>query len=203
MTVAAPLPARIFSPDLGDPEDEARRLCSAAAAADPEAGQSLRIRVGPRHTTAVRADAERLMAFRILSHGPVMLAASQAAAASASGAAAARVVRAAAEQVAERGRLETLLGTPCPIVGTAGIARAVITLGSAGGSRATLDQIHAATNTLGVNWADGKRSGRLQQGWIEPMLVGAAMLGAILVRLGAMEILAETEAPVDRTLDVD
>jgi hypothetical protein len=144
-----------------------------------------------------------MMAFRLLGHGPVMLAASQAAAASASGTAAARVVRAAAEQVAERGRLETLLGATCPIVGTAGIARAVITLGSTGGSKATLEQIHTATDTLGMNWAERKRPGRLQQGWIEPMLVGAAVLGAVLARLGATEIIAEAEAPVDKTLEID
>jgi hypothetical protein len=202
MTVAAPIPVRIFSSDSGDPEDEARRLCEAAAAATTSIGQSLLIRVGARYTTASRADGDRMMAFRTISHGPVMLAASQAAAASASGAAAARVLRAAAEQVAERARLETLLGATCPVVGTAGIARAVITLGSAGGSRATLAQIQSATETLGMNWVDGKRTGR-SQAWLEPMLVGSAVLEAILARLGAREITAEAETSIDRTLEVD
>src|SRR5262249_39724087 len=141
-----PLPARTFSSDADDKEDEARRLCQAAAAAGTATGQSLLIRVGAKYTMAVRADGDRVMGFRIVNHGPVMLAALQAAAASASGAAAARVVRAAAEQVAERARLETLLGATGPVVGTAGIARAIITLGSVGGSRASLDQIHAATS---------------------------------------------------------
>jgi hypothetical protein len=143
-----------------------------------------------------------MMAFRIVSHGPVALAASQAAAASASGAAAARVLRAAAEQVAERARLESLLGVICPVVGTAGIARAVITLGSGGGSKASLQQVHAATDTLGLNWAEGKRTGR-SQAWIEPMMIGSAVLGAILERLGAREIVAESEVPVETTLEVD
>jgi hypothetical protein len=205
MTAAASLSPSIFaSDDVGDDEDEAQRLCEAAAAATPATGQSLFIRVGARHTTAVRADVDRMVAYRILNHGPVILAASQAAAASASGTATARVVRAAAEQVAERGRLDTLFGTACPVVGTAGIARAVITLGAAGRSKATLDQIHAATETLGMNWAEGRRRGRFQQeGLVEPMLVGAAVLGAILARLGAPEIVAEAETPVDRTLEVD
>jgi hypothetical protein len=204
MTVAAPLPPHAFAPDAGDDDDdEARRLCEVATSAVTAAGQTLVIRVGARYTTAVRADADRMMAYRVLNHGPVMLAASQAAAASASGTATARVIRAAAEQVAERGRLETLFGTACPVIGTAGIARAVITLGAAGRSRATLDQINAAIETLGMNWVEGRRRGAFQEALVEPMLVGAAVLGAILARLGATEILAEAEAPVDRTLEVD
>jgi|GEM_PF-6268238 len=202
MTVAAHITARTSTSDGGDVEDEARRLCEAAADAATATGQSLFIRIGARYTTAARADGDRMMAFRIVSHGPVMLAASQAAAAGASGGAAARVLRAAAEQIAERARLETLLGAACPVVGTVGIARAVITLGSAGGYKATLEQIHAATDMLGMNWVEGKRTGRSQD-WIEPLMVGSAVLGAILERLGAPEILAESETPVERALEAD
>jgi hypothetical protein len=54
-----------------------------------------------------------------------------------------------------------------------------------------------------MNWAEGKRPGQLPQGWIEPMLVGAAVLGAVLGRLGVAEIVAEAETPVDKTLEVD
>ena len=202
MTVAAHFPLRTFTSDSGDAEDEARRLCEGVAAAATAIGQSLVIRVGARYTTAARADGDRMMAFRIVSHGPVMLAASQAAAASASGAAAARVLRAAAEQVAERARLESLLGVICPVVGTAGIARAVITLASGGGSKASLQQVHTATDTLGVNWVEGKRT-RRSQAWIEPMMIGSAVLAAILERLGVREIVAESEAPVETILEVD
>jgi hypothetical protein len=202
MTVAAQIAPRAFTSDVGDAEAEARRLCEAAADATSAPGQSLLIRIGTRYTTAARADGRRMVGFRIVSHVPVMLAASQAAAAGASGGAAARVLRAAAEQIAERARLETLLGAACPVVvGTAGIARAVITLGSAGGHKASVKQIQAATDVLGIEWVDGRGAGRSQD-WIEPMMVGAAVLGAVLERLGAREILAEVGDPFERTLEV-
>jgi hypothetical protein len=77
----------------------------------------------------------------------------------------------------------------------------VITLGSAGGHKATLKQIQAATDMLGIDWVDGRRTGRSQD-WIDPMMVGAAVLGAVLERLGAREILAEIGDPFERTLEV-
>src|SRR4051794_34719746 len=158
-SAAAPVDVRIFSSDPTDPEDEARHLDKDVLAAAPATGRSVVIHVATRFTTAVRADGDRLIAVRIVSHGAVRLAASHAEAASANGVAAARVLRAAANQVAERARLEKLADTTCAVVGTAGIARAVITLGSDGGSKATLDQVHAATEKLGVSWLEAKRTG--------------------------------------------
>lgn len=160
----------------------------------PPAERSVVIRIGAKFTTAVRTEAERVVALRIISHGAVLLAASQAAAASASGSAAARVVRAAARQVAERAQLDILRGLDRPVIGAAGIARAVIDLGSSGGSRATLEQVHEATDTLGVAWvAEQKDPGsRTSTG---SMMIGAAVLGAILEHLGACEIEAEPESP--------
>jgi hypothetical protein len=162
---------------------------------------SLVLRVGAQFSTAVRSDGERDVAFRIVRHGPVILAASQAEAARASGSAAARVMRAVAQQVAERAQLDVLRGSPCPVIGSAGIARAVITLGSSGRSRATVKEVHGATDTLAATWVE-RKTGDLPRRWAEPMMVGAAVLGAILDWLGASEIAAEAEPTLLGALEV-
>jgi hypothetical protein len=152
------------------------------------------IRVGGRFTAAARTTGEQQVACRILSHGPILLAAAQAEAANANGGAAARVIRSAAEQAAERARVEILRGTFGPVIGTAGIARAVITFGSSGSSIATLDQVRSATETLASAWVERTNERALHQ-WVEPMLIGAAVIGAILECLGATAIAAEAESP--------
>lgn len=153
-------------------------------------------------TTVVRAPDDDPTALRIIRHGPVALAASQAAAASASAGAVARVIRAAARQVAERARLDGLRGLACPVLGTAGIARAVIRLGAAGRSRATLEQVRAATDTLAETWVAARQGGR-PQAWVEPMMIGSAVLGAVLEELGATDVAVEGEAPREGTLEID
>ena len=198
MSLAERVSTRVFASDPIDPEEEARQLCRAALTGVPAGAPSLLVRVGTRSTIAVRSVGNRLVGFGVVSHGPAMLAASQAEAARASGAAAARMLRVAAEQVAERARLERLLGILCPVQGTAGIARAVITLASSGSSKATLSELYAATETLAASWVDGKRNGRLQS-WIESLMVGSAVLAATLDRLGAREILAQMESPLGPT----
>jgi hypothetical protein len=164
--------------------------------------QSLILRVGAKFSTAARSGADHDVPLRIIRHGPVTLAASQAKAAKASGSAAARVIRAAARQVAERAQLDALLGSPCSVIGGSGIARAVITLGSSGRSRATVKEIHNAMDALAATWVEGK-TGDLADPWAEPMMVGAAVLGAILDWLGANEIAAEAEPTRQQTLVTD
>lgn len=196
------VPPRSLAADVPATEEEARRPRHVALTGASMSGESLVVRVGARFTSAFRVLEERSMAARIVSHGPVMLAASQAAAASASGTAAARVLRAAAQQVVQRARLEILGRITCPMVGATGIARAVITLGAAGGSKATVEQVHAATDTLAATWVEGRKGG-VSQVWVEPMMIGSAVLGAILETLGTNEIAAEVEAPREGTLKVD
>jgi hypothetical protein len=150
--------------------------------------------VGARFTAAARTTGEQHVACRILSHGPVLLAAAQAEAANANGGAAARVIRSAAEQAAEHARIENLRGAFGPVIGTAGIARAVITFGSSGSSIATLDQVRSATDTLASAWVERTNEWAPHQ-WLEPMLIGAAVIGAILECLGATAIAAEAESP--------
>ena len=69
-----------------------------------------------------------------------------------------------------------------------------MTLSAAGGRKATLSQIEQATDKLGAVWVDEKKASP-SQGWVEPMMVGAAMLEAMLECLGANEIEVEPDAP--------
>ena len=158
----------------------------------PATQQTVVLQVGERFTTAVRSDGRRTMVSRTVSHGPVILAASQAQAARANGGAAARLLRVAAWQVAERARLHLLRGVPCPVVVRDGIARDVVMLGSAGGSRATREQVQQATDLLGMNWVERKRTGQPAD-WIEPMMIGSAVLEAVLEQLGVDEIVSEPD----------
>jgi len=166
--------------------------------------QSLVLHVGAKFTTATRsgADPRKDVAMRIIRHGPVMLAASQARAAKAGGIAAARVVRAAARQVVERAQLDPLLGSPCAVLGRSHIARAAITLGSSGRSRATVEEIHGATDALAEMWVKATAGGHPDP-WAEPMMVGAAVLGAILEWVGATDVAAAPETAREQTSIVD
>jgi len=79
-------------------------------------------------------------------------------------------------------------------MGAAGVASALVALSAGGGSTATLDEIRQATDKLGICWAEEKRTGPPQH-WIQPMLVGGAMLEALLELLGEREIEAESDLP--------
>lgn len=197
MTVATdPSPPRSpIDDDATIAHRKSRFLCHVTLAGAPPVERSVVIRIGAKFTTAVRTEGERVVALRIISHGAVLLAATQAEAASASGSAAARVVRAAARQVAERAQLDILRGIDRPVIAAAGIARSVIDLGSSGGSKATLEQVHAATDTLGVAWVDHRKRDQASRTSIGSMMIGSAVLGAILEHLGACEIEAEPEFP--------
>ena len=160
----------------------------------PPPGQALIITVAANFSTVVRSVANEPLALRMVRHGAVALAASHAAAANANGAAVAQLIRAAAAQVVERARLDLLRGSDCPVLGSAGISRAVIKLGASGRSRATLDQVRGATEALAETWAAELRTNRPQSG-IEALMIGAAVLEAVLEGIGAREIVTEDETP--------
>jgi hypothetical protein len=183
-------------------EQQTRHPYLGALARRPPSAQSLVVRSGATFSTAIRALGEQPLAFRFVRHRPVMAAAAHAAAAGGDAGAVARAACAAARQVAERSQLDLLRGIACPVLGTAGIARAVIRLGGAGRSRARVDQIRAATDTLAETWLAGERDGR-PQSWVAPMLIGSAVLGAMLEWLGVGEITVEAETPREGTLEID
>jgi hypothetical protein len=168
----------------------------------PPPGEVLIVGVGSNFSTAMRAVGGQTLALRMVRHGAVSLAASHAAAASASGAAVVQLLRAAAAQVAQRARLDLLRGSECPVLGSAGISRAVIKLGAGGRSRATLDQVRSATETLAETWVAELRANRPQAG-IETMMIGAAVLEAVLDGIGAREIVVDDETPRESASEID
>jgi hypothetical protein len=151
----------------------------------PKTGRPILIRLGPQSTTVALADAPA--EFRTVRHGAVHLSTLHAVAANATPGALVRVIRAVAQQVVERARLDGLTRKPGRVLGAEGLATALITLGAPGRTRATLEQVVAAMSTLADSWLTAKRESRAEA-WMEPMMVGAAVLVSILERLGASEI---------------
>lgn len=169
-----------------------------AARTGAETRQSLVITIGARHTVVSRAGSAGVIC-GLLRHGPVLLAVSQAAAASAQGRALARVVRTAADQVAERSGLAVLFGTEGPIVAAAGIASELAQIASGGGRIATAAQLHAVTERLAMKFVRERRGPVLAQtGGIEILLVGAAVTAGLLAQVGAAEIVAAAEGTADQ-----
>jgi hypothetical protein len=152
----------------------------------PRVEVMLSISIGPRLTTVTGEDVPP----RLVRHGAVELAVSQAYAANAKAAAVARVVRAAARQVVEHARLAPMAERRGPVVGTEGMARAVITFGALGRGSATVDQLRVATETFADSWVTSTKEGRTAVG-VQYMMVGSAVLGAILEQLGVPEIFLE------------
>jgi hypothetical protein len=150
--------------------------------------------VGARLSTIVPAKEETPAVLRLIRHGPVALAASQAAAASASPGAVARVLGAAAEQVIDRARLDELRGHAGPVRGTEGLAWSVVALAAPGRSRATLAELRATTEALAANWIAARLEQRAQPR-VETLMIGSAVLAAIVDCLGVGEIWIEPAEP--------
>jgi len=160
----------------------------------PVLESSVHIRVGSRYTQAFHGAQDRAVLSRALPHSPVVLAATQAEAARASGVATARLVRAAARQVAERAGLEGLALLASPVVAVGSIARAVITVGGGGRDTITVAQLQSTIEKFAVAWV-ARRRGMPFQRFLDPMLIGAAMLEATLQCLETNEIAAHHSHP--------
>jgi hypothetical protein len=197
-TSPSPVPCENRAPDADDqvavrsePHARVPPLVSV-----PAPKPALLVTVSPRFTTVLKVIAGAPPLVRIVRHGPVALAMSQAAAANASAGAVARVIRAAAQQVVERAKLGELRDLGGPVLGLAEVARALVTLAASGRSSATAEQIRSATDTLAVTWADALKEGTPAD-WVEPMMIASAVLSAILEHVSASEI------SLDRLADRD
>jgi hypothetical protein len=155
------------------------------------------IGVGLKFTTVDRVGGTDRASIKIVRHGPVELAASQAAAANANAGAVARVIRAAAEQVADRARLEDLRPLSGLTLG-GGAAGSVIMLGADGRSRATAGEVRAATDMLAATWLAARKQNQPCTA-VESMMIGAAVLGAVLDQLAVAEIVIDGEGAGART----
>jgi hypothetical protein len=189
------VPCEKRAPDSADAAADEMGRCSRVPPlmSVPPPKPVLFVTVSPRFTTVLWTAAGRPPNVRIVRHGPVALAMSQAAAANASAGAVARVIRAAAQQVVERARLAEVRGLGGSVLGLADVVRALVTLGASGRSSATAEQIRAATDTLAVTWADALKEGA-SASWVEPMMIASAILSAILEHIAAAEISLERVA---------
>jgi hypothetical protein len=156
------------------------------------------VTTNPRFTTIVRIEEGARPILKLLRHGPVALALSQATAARANARAVARVLDSAAEQVVERAQLAHLSVEGPPIAVASEVGRALVTLAGEGRSSATTAEVRRATELLAATWVDGAKE-ELRPAWIEPMMIASAVLGAILLGLDAPGIaLARAASPAPK-----
>jgi hypothetical protein len=173
--------------------EDVRRVCLGVLAGAPPSGRFLLVSVGEGFTTAVFALGAEAIVFWNVSHAALVATAVEAEASNTSGRDAVSLLRAVALESMQRSRLGLLGGDRCQIVGASRIARAVITLAAEGGSAATPDQVRNATDTLAETWAEGRLLG-FPRARVRAMLVGAAVLEAVVGVLGGEPISATAEA---------
>jgi hypothetical protein len=182
--VARAVAAAVSDPELISGREDAGRICVGTLAGTPLTARSLVIRIGERFTTVVFATGSQPAVFWNLDHSAVMISAAQSAAANATAAHTADGLRAAAAAAIAGSRLRLVRGTPCRILAISNMASAIITLAAEGGGSATPTQLRAATDTLVDSWTDGRVRG-FPRGWVGVIMVGAAVLEAIMVGVGA------------------
>jgi hypothetical protein len=189
LDVARPVAQPAHDPEIMSAREDAGRICVAVLAGMPTSIRSLVIRVGERFTTVVFATGSQPAVFWNLDHSPVMVAASQAAATNASGPDTADTLRAAAVDTVAGSRLRLVRGASCRVIGISNMARAIVTLAAEGESSATVQQLRGATDTLADTWAEGRMRG-FPRGWVGLIMIGAAVLEAVIACVGAREISA-------------
>lgn len=173
--------------ELISAREDARRLCLGALEGEPRSARSLVVRVGETFTTVVYAVGGQPTVVWNISHSAAVVAANEAVEAHASEEDATFRIREVTHQTVGRARLGLLRGSNCRVVAASRIARAVITLAAEGGNVATAEQIRAATETLSETWAEDQIGG-LPGGGVGALLVGAAVLEALVDAVGCREI---------------
>jgi len=191
-TFTSPLPYETRAED-DTKVDEAQHYQPAPHVIAPRSACSVSVTVGSRLTTVVAKRGGDAPIVKIVRHGAVRLAASQAAAASARAGAAARVIRATADQVVERARIAELGGFDVSSLRASGLAQAVIGLGAPGRSRATVNEVRAATEALAGLWTASAPDERASSA-VESMMIASAVLSSILESLGSDAVTVRTES---------
>jgi hypothetical protein len=186
--------ARAAAQPVSDPEimsarEDAGRICVAVLAGTPASKRSLVVRVGERYTTVVFATGSQPAVLWNLDHGRAMVAAAQAAAANASGPDTAGTIRAAAADTVAGSRLRLVRGASSRVIGISNMAHVIVTLAAEGESSATAGQLRGATDTLAETWAEG-RTRAFPRGWVGAIMIGAALLEAVIACVGALEVSA-------------
>jgi hypothetical protein len=180
--------------DLVDADAIAERsaavsLCRGVLGGAAVPARSLVAGVGEKATTMVFAAGERPVAFWSVSHERTTQATVRAAEERLSRSDAAALVRAAALAAVERVHLSAFRGLACDVIGASRLARAIVTMGSEGGERAALAQVTDATNLLLARSIESRMRG-FPGNWVRAFAVGAAILEAAMLDLGAESIWA-------------
>ena len=107
-------------------------------------------------------------------------------------------IRAAAIGVVATSRLGPATGSSCCVVGRFDLACAIVTLAGNGKRRASAEQICRATDSFADAWVEALSRGS-SAGWYSALMVGAAVMEAVVGCVGAGEIAMLRETSTDLT----
>jgi hypothetical protein len=193
------LGARARWVELLDPDASAERTMAVSLCRDVLGGpsvpkRSLVVGVGETATTMVLAAGERPVAFWSVAHERARQATLRAAEERLSREDAAALVREAARAAVARVRLSAFRGLRCDVVGASRVARAIVTMGADGAERASLAQVTRATEQLLARSIESRIRG-FPGDWVRAFAVGAAILEAAMLELGASSVWGPAQAP--------
>jgi hypothetical protein len=160
-------------------------VCARVLAGVPGSSRALLLAVGETMTTAVFALGRKPIVLWRVPHDTIARAR------------ALPDVRAAATAAVGRARLAVVRGAGCEVVGASWIARVVVTLAATGAREATLDDVRLATDLL-ASAATETHARRRERLWIRPALVGAAVIEATMIEIGAARIVTKASESVER-----
>jgi hypothetical protein len=177
----------LLDPDAIEERTTAVSLCRGVFGGASVPTRSLVVGVGETSTTMVFAAGERPVAFWKVRHERTAQATVHAAEARLGREEAAASVRAAARVALERVHLSALRGFGCHVVGASRLARAIVTMSADGADRASLEEVSRATNQLLARSIESRIRG-FPGDWVRAFAVGAAVLEAAMLELGASSV---------------
>jgi hypothetical protein len=173
---------------LADPDG----LCRRVAEAVPGVPRSLIAAVGERLTTIVLAIGDRPALIWTVAHAPLLVATARADQTKPLGRELVETLRESAKEVLVEARVGVMRLLQCEVVAASRVARAVVTLGAAGGREASTRELGTALATLGATWEEQSARGDTPS-WLRTTLVAAAMLEGVLRTLGGGRMLTIPE----------
>jgi hypothetical protein len=177
----------LVDPDAIEDRTTAVSLCRGVFGATSVPTRSLVVGVGETSTTMVFAAGERAVAFWKVTHELTAQATVRAAESRLCRQDAAASVRAAAHAALERVQLSAFRGFGCDVIGASRLARAIVTMSADGADCASLDQVSRATNQLLARSIESRIRG-FPGDWVRAFAVGAAILEAAMLELGASSV---------------
>jgi hypothetical protein len=188
---ARPALVDLFDPGAIAARTAAVSLCRAALGDAAGPPRALVAGVGESSTTIVFAAYLRPVAFWTVAHPLVSAAVLRAAKERLCQGEAMALVQAAAREAVSRSHLPAFRGLGCELVAASRVARAIVTMGSDGGARASLGEVTRATGQLLERSIETRIRG-FPGDWVRAFAVGAAILEAVMVTLAVPFLSAPT-----------